>query len=70
MDKRVFIAAKLAEYDVKVSDNELDELLPAYEHLLRWQKVIEAMLLWEDIGEGMVKPASEPALIYRVEKEG
>lgn len=69
MDKKEVIIAKLAEWGIKLSDSELDQLLPAYENLLRWQAVVEDMVRWQEVTGGVLKPLSEPALIHRL-KEG
>lgn len=69
MDKRETIVAKLAEWGIKLSDSELDQLLPAYENLLRWQAVVEEMVRWQEVTGGVLKPLSEPALIHHL-KEG
>lgn len=70
MDTRETVVAKLSEWGITLSDAELDQLLPAYENLLRWQAVLEAMVAWEGIGGDMVKPTSEPILIQTLEKKG
>ena len=44
MDKKAIIAAKLAEWDLKLTDAELDQLVAPYENLLRWQGIVEGML--------------------------
>ena len=67
---RQIIVAKLAEWDITLSDSELEQLLPAYENLLRWQGVVEEMLRQRKIAEGMTWPESEPLLIHSIEKKG
>jgi hypothetical protein len=44
MDAKQMIAARLAEWKLKLSDSEIEQLLPAYEKLLVWQPQLEAML--------------------------
>ena len=70
MDNRETVVAKLAEWGIKLTNNELDQLLPAYENLLRWQEVVEDMLRSRKIADGMVYPESEPLLVHAIEKEG
>lgn len=67
---RETIVAKLAEWGITLSDSELEQLLPAYENLLRWQGVVEPMLRQRKIVEGMTWPESEPLLIHSIEKKG
>ena len=55
-ENRETIVAKLAEWGITLSDSELEQLLPPYENLLRWQGVIEKMLRQRKIAEGMVWP--------------
>ena len=66
MDTRAVIRAKLAEFDLDVSEEDLDELVPAYENLLRQQKLVEAMLESRPLTEGMEMPLSEPILVHNI----
>ncbi|MBM4254454.1 MAG: hypothetical protein FJ147_01000 [Deltaproteobacteria bacterium] len=70
MDKKAIIAAKLAEWNLSLTDSELDQLVPAYDNLLRWQDVVHGMLRSRSIADGMVIPESEPLLTYSPEKGG
>jgi len=70
MDNREMIVAKLAEWGIKLTDSELEQLLPAYENLLRWRGIVEDMLQSRKIADGMVFAESEPLLIHAIEKEG
>lgn len=70
MDKKEFIAAKLAEWNLTLSDSELAELVPAYENLLRWQRSVKDLLRERKIRDGMVFPESESLLIHAIEKGG
>jgi hypothetical protein len=70
MDTKVVIAARLAEWNLKVSDSELEQLVPAYHNLIRWQAVLENMLRSRKIAEGMSFPESEPITIHALDKKG
>ena len=70
MDKKAIIAAKLAEWDLVLTESEIDQLVPAYDNLLRWQGVVHGMLHSRKIADGMVFPESEPLLIHAPEKGG
>jgi hypothetical protein len=70
MATRDTIAARLAEWGLRLNDRELDELVPAYENLLRWQGVLEEMMQSKKLVEGMTAPASEPILIHAIERKG
>ena len=70
MDKRTLIAAKLAEWGMSLTESEIEQLVPAYDNLLRWQEVVHGMLRSRKIADGMVFPESEPLLIYAPEKGG
>ena len=69
MDKKAIIRAKLAEWDMVLTESELEQLIPAYDNLLRWQEVVHRMLRARPIAAGMKFPESEPLLIHAVEKE-
>jgi hypothetical protein len=64
------IGARLAEWGLTLTDRELDELVPAYENLLRWQRVLEEMMQSKKLVDGMTAPASEPILIHAIERKG
>ena len=44
MDEKTIIAAKLAEWDMSLTESEIEQLVPAYDNLLRWQEVVHGML--------------------------
>ena len=64
------VVAKLAEWGITLSEGELDELVSAYDNLLRWQGVIEGMCRHRKIAEGVIWPENEPLLIFHVESKG
>jgi hypothetical protein len=66
---RQIIQAKLAEWDITLTEKELNELLPAYRYLLRSHKIIEDMLHQRKVADGMIWPESEPLQTYCIEKE-
>ena len=70
MATRDTIAARLAEWGLTLTDRELDELVPAYKNLLRWQGVLEEMMQSKKLVDGMTAPASEPILIHAIERKG
>jgi len=70
MDARQVIAAKLAEWNLTLSDAEIEQLVPAYENLLRWQSVLESMLRSRNIADGMNFPESEPITIHALDRKG
>lgn len=70
MDNKDIIAAKLAEWDLHLTDTELEQLVPAYENLIRWQGIVEDMLCARKIAEGMQFPKSEPIFIHALDKKG
>jgi len=70
MDKKAIIAAKLGEWGMTLTESEIDQLVPAYDNLLRWQEVVHGMLRSREIADGMIFPESEPLLIYAPEKGG
>lgn len=69
MDKKAIITAKLTEWGMTLTDSELDQMVPAYDNLLRWQEVVHSMLRSRPIADGMRFPESEPLLIHALEKE-
>ena len=67
MDSREIIKAKLAEWSITPSEEDLVQLVPAYENLVnRWQKVLEEMVESRPMVEGMEFPVSEPILIHDI----
>lgn len=66
METRDLIRAKLGEFDLEVSEADLDELVPAYEALLRQQKIVEGMLESRPMTAGMSMPLSEPILVHNI----
>lgn len=67
MDSREIIKAKLAEWGITPSEDDLVQLVPAYENLInRWQPVLEGMLENRPMVEGMEMPVSEPILIHDI----
>ena len=70
MDAKALIAAKLAEWDLDLTEAELDQLLVPYENLLRWQRIVEDMQQSRQLVEGMSMPESEPVLIHALDKKG
>ena len=59
MEPRQIVAAKLSEAGINLSDDDLDQLAAAYSALLKWETVVQ----------GMVKPETEPALVFRAKLE-
>jgi hypothetical protein len=70
MATRETIVARLAEWGLALTEHEVDQLIPAYENLLRWQGVLEDMMRSNRLVEGMTAPASEPILIHAIERKG
>ena len=70
MDTKALIAAKLAEWDLELTEAELDKLLVPYENLLRWQRVVEDMRQSRQLVEGMSMPESEPVLVHALDTKG
>ena len=70
MDTKALITAKLAEWDLELTDAELDQLLVPYENLLRWQRIVEDMRQSRQLVEGMSMPESEPVLVHALDKKG
>jgi hypothetical protein len=70
MANKDIVAARLAEWGLTLSDQEIAQLVPAYENLLRWQGVLESMMASKKLVEGMTAPASEPILIHAIERKG
>lgn len=59
MDHRQIVEAKLLEAGIKLSNDDLDQLAAAYSTLLKWETVVQ----------GMLKPETEPALVFRAKLE-
>ena len=70
MDAKARIAARLAEWDLELTEAELDKLVVPYENLLRWQRVVEDMRQSRQLVEGMSIPESEPVLVHALDKKG
>jgi len=70
MDTKMLIAAKLAEWNLELTDAELDQLVTPYENLLRWKSVVEDMRQSRQLVEGMTIPESEPLLVHALDKKG
>lgn len=60
MDHRQLVEAKLLEVGITLSNEDLAQLATAYATLLEWEAVVQ----------GMVRPETEPALIFRAKVEG
>lgn len=52
------------------ADRAREQLVPAYENLLRWQGVLEGMMESKKLVEGMTATASELILIHAIERKG
>jgi hypothetical protein len=70
MDAKQVIAARLAEWNLPLTDSEIEQLVPAYEKLLGWQSVLEGMLRSRKIAAGMNFPESEPITIIALDRRG
>jgi hypothetical protein len=70
MDAKQVIVARLAEWNLKLTDSEIEQLIPAYERLLGWQSVLEAMLRSRTIAAGINFPESEPITIVALDRNG
>ena len=70
MDTKETIVARLAEWGLTLIEHEIDQLVPAYQNLLRWQRVLEDMMQSKKLVDGMTAPASEPILIHAIERKG
>ena len=70
MDTKETIVARLAEWGLTLTEREIDQLVPAYQNLLRWQCVLEDMMQSKKLVDGMTAPASEPILIHAIERKG
>jgi len=67
MDAKQVIAARLAQWNLALTDSEIEQLVPAYEKLIAWQSVLEAMLRSRKIAPGMNFPQSEPITIFALD---
>jgi hypothetical protein len=70
MDVKQVVAAMLAEWNLTLTDSELEQLVPAYQKLLGWQSVLERMLRSRKIADGMNFPESEPITIVALDPRG
>ena len=59
MNHRQIVEAKLLEVGIKLSNDDLEQLATAYAALLEWESVVQAM----------VRPETEPALIFKAAVE-
>jgi len=59
MNHRQIVEAKLLEVGIKLSNEDLEQLTTAYAALLEWESVVQ----------GMVRPETEPALIFKAAVE-
>jgi hypothetical protein len=60
MDHKQIVAARLAQVGISLSDAELDQVAAAYASLLKWETLVQEM----------VRPETEPALIFKAQVEG
>jgi hypothetical protein len=60
MDHRQIVETKLLEVGIKLNNDDLKQLATAYATLLEWETVVQ----------GMVRPETEPALIFQATVEG
>jgi hypothetical protein len=70
MNAKEVIAARLAEWNLALSDSEIEQLVPAYERLVGWQSMLEGMLRSRQIAPGMNFPESEPITIVALDRTG
>lgn len=59
MNHRQIVEAKLLEVGITLGNEDLEQLTTAYATLLEWESVVQ----------GMVRPETEPALIFKAEVE-
>lgn len=64
MDSAEIVKAKLGEWNITPTEEDLAQLVPAYENLLVWQQVIEEMLESRPMTDGMEMPTTEPVAIH------
>jgi len=64
MDPAEIVKAKLAEWNITPSEEDLAQLVPAYENLMVWQQVVEEMLESRPMSDGMEMPTTEPVAIH------
>jgi hypothetical protein len=60
MDHKQIVTTRLAQAGITLSDDELNQLAAAYASLLKWETVVQ----------GMLRPETEPALIFQAKVEG
>ena len=60
MEHRQIVEAKLLEVGIRLSNEDLEQLATAYATLLEWESMVQAM----------VRPETEPALIFKATQEG
>ncbi|MEW6298374.1 MAG: hypothetical protein AB1671_11610 [Thermodesulfobacteriota bacterium] len=60
MDHKQIVTARLTALGIRLDEHELDQLAAAYASLLRWERIVQEM----------VRPETEPALIFRAHVEG
>lgn len=68
MDSREIVIAKLSEWGIEPSEEDLEELIPAYQALIGWQRVLEDMLRTRSMGNDMEFPLSEPIVVHDLER--
>ncbi len=59
MNHRQIVETKLLEVGIKLSNDDLEQLTTAYAALLEWESVVQ----------GIVRPETEPALIFKAAVE-
>ena len=64
MNPAEIVKAKLAEWNITPSEEDLAQLIPAYENLMVWQQVVEEMLESRPMSDGMEMPTTEPVAIH------
>ena len=64
MNSTEIVKAKLSEWNITPTEEDLAELVPAYENLLVWQQVVEEMLESRPMTDGMEMPTTEPVAIH------
>ena len=60
MNHKHTVTTRLAAVGIALSEDELDQLAAAYASLLTWEAVVQ----------GMVQPATEPALTFQTKVGG
>ncbi len=59
MNHRHIVETKLLEVGIKLGNDDLEQLTTAYAALLEWESVVQ----------GMVRPETEPALVFKAAGE-